>query len=181
LDTSEVIVQARVPGDQLSAIETKVAEPHQEPLATIQCPAFANEIFEAMEGRLSAQTEAQTSDVPIKLRVSNPKGLLRVGMTVRVGINEAPVDGIAVPERAIAINEEGQHVVTVIRDRKAVPTQVSLSSTKEPEVRAAGWIRVLSGLEAGDEVAVENGYALPEGTPVRVLPAQPTDASAPPP
>jgi RND family efflux transporter MFP subunit len=178
LDTSEVFVQARVPGDQLSAIQTQILSQEKSPLATVRCPSFPDEEFVATEGRLAEQTEAQTSDVPIKLRVANPRGLLRVGMTVRVTLNEAPMDVIAIPESAVAVNEEGQHVVTVIRDGKAVPTEVSLSSKKDPEIRADGWIRVLSGLKAGDQVAVENGYALPEGTSVRIMPPRPADRSA---
>ena len=96
-----------------------------ESLATIHNLSFGNESFPAHGGWLSEQTEAQTSDVPIKLRVPNPKGLLRAGMTVRVDLHEQAVKGLAVPEAAITVNEEGHHVVTLIRDGKAVPTEVS--------------------------------------------------------
>jgi hypothetical protein len=57
-----------------------------------------------------------------------------------------------------------------VKDGKAVPTEIELSSDAEPEVRADGWVRVLKGLQPGDEVTVENGYALPKDTPVEVLP-----------
>ena len=93
-------------------------------------------------------------------------------MTVQVELHEPGVKAIAIPDVAVTVNEEGHHIVTVIRDGKAVPTEITIATDKEPEVRAGGWIRVLSGLQPGDEVAIENGYALPKDTPVVVLPAE---------
>jgi HlyD family secretion protein len=177
LDTSEVVVQARVPSDRLARVLSAMEIGQQEALATIQCSAFPNKMFTASSGWLSGQTEAQTSDVPIKLRVPNPQELLRPGMTVRVELHEQGVDGLAIPDVAVTVNEEGHHIVTVIRDDKAVPTEITIASEKDPEVRAGGWIRILSGLEPGDEVAIENGYALPNDTAVTVLPPEKTTGS----
>jgi RND family efflux transporter MFP subunit len=177
LDTSEVMVQARVPVDRLAGILATMQRGSQESLAVIYCPAFPNETFTAHTGWLSDQTEAQTSDIPVKLRVPNPNGLLRPGMTVQVELHEHGIEGITIPEAAVTVNEQGSHIVTVIRDAKAVPTEITIATDKDPEVRAGGWIRVLSGLQPGDEVATENGYALPEGTPVAALPAEDTTGS----
>ncbi len=170
LDFSEVQVQARVPGNRLSGVAKTVQAEGKEPLASIRSQSFPGEEFLARSGWLNQQTEALTSDVPVRLRVANPKGLLRVGMSVQVVLREPTVVGIAIPEAAIAVNEEGHRVVTAIKDGKAVPTEIELSSDVEPEIRAEGWVRVLKGLEEGDEVAIENGYALPKGTPVEILP-----------
>jgi RND family efflux transporter MFP subunit len=173
LDTSEVQVQARIPGNRLAGLRSWLraeSKENQDPVAEIRSVAFPGEVFPAPSGWLNRQTEATTGDVPIRLRVPNPKGLLRVGMTVQVELREPPVEGVAVPEAAIAVNEEGHRVVTVIVDGKAVPTEVELADETQGEVRAGGWVRVLKGLEAGATVAVENGYALPKDTPVTVLP-----------
>jgi multidrug efflux pump subunit AcrA (membrane-fusion protein) len=111
--------------------------------------------------------------VPVKLLVPNPGPLLRVGMSVRVTLTEPAVEGIAVPVEAVFMNEEGHHMVTVIQDGKAVPTEIELTSDTETEVRAGGWVLVRKGLKPGDEVAVEGGYALPKDTPVTILPPNP--------
>jgi HlyD family secretion protein len=177
LDTSEVLVQARIPGNRLQGVVSALQGPNQGALAMIHSMSFSDQSFPARSGWLSEQTEAQTSDVPIKLRVPNPKGLLRAGMTVRIELHEQAVEGLAIPEAAITVNEEGHRVVTIIREAKAIPTEIIISSEKEPEVRADGWVRVLSGLEAGDEVAIENGYALPKDTPVQVLPPAPAETA----
>jgi RND family efflux transporter MFP subunit len=170
LNTEQVLVQARVPANRLRSVVQAMHGKSAEPLAQIRSASFPELTFRAQTGWLSEQTEGTTSDVPIKLRVANDKGLLRIGMTVTAQLFGAEIEGIAIPETALSVNEEGKHVVTVVRDNKAVPTEIELTSAGEQEVRAGGWVRVLKGLTAGDAVAVENGYALPEGTPVSVLP-----------
>jgi RND family efflux transporter MFP subunit len=174
LDTNEVLVQARVPGNRLTGVLTALQPSDKGPKVKIRSISFPGEVFLAHGGWLNRQTEAQTSDVPIKLRVPNPKGMLRVGLTVQVELHEPAIEGIAIPDAAISVNEEGHRVVTVIRDGKAVPTKIEVSSETEPEVRAGGWVRVLKGLQVGDEVAIENGYALPKGTPVTAMPPRPS-------
>ncbi len=178
-DTREVLVQARVPGNRLPGVLAVVTAPGKDPPALVTSLSFPGEVFAARSGWLSQQTEALTGDVPVKLRVPNPKGLLRAGMSVRVELGEPGVEGVAIPEAALTVNEEGHHVVTVIKDCKAVPTEIEIDSDTEPEVRADGWVRVLKGLSAGDEVAVENGYALPKDTPVTVLPPKPPEPAKP--
>lgn len=179
LDTREVLVQARVPGNRLPGVLAVVAAPGKDPPALVTSLSFPGEVFAAKSGWLSQQTEALTGDVPVKLRVPNPKGLLRVGMSVRVELSEPGVEGVAISEAALTVNEEGRHVVTVIKDGKAVPTEIEIDSDTEPEVRADGWVRVLKGLSEGDEVAIENGYALPKDTPVTILPPRPPEPAKP--
>lgn len=178
LDTGEVIVQARVPGKRLKSVARAIESRRQQSPATVRCDSDSSAMFEVRGAWLDRRTEGQTSDVPVRLRVANPEGLLRVGMMVRVALHEAPIEAIAVPEAAVTVNEEGKRVVTLIRDGQAIPTAIEIFSESEPEIRVEGWVRVLSGLQAGDEVAVENGYALPEGTPVTILSASQPRASA---
>ena len=173
IDTSEVIVQARLPGNRLVAVAATLNGSVGSP-AEVRAGAFPGESFAVKSGFLNQQTEAQTSDVTVKFRVENPKRLLRIGMSVQVELREPAVEGIAIPEAAVAVNEEGHKVVTVVKDGKAVPTEIEVASDTEREVRAEGWVRVLKGIEVGDAVAVENGYALPKDTAVEVLPAKPT-------
>jgi RND family efflux transporter MFP subunit len=173
IDTSVVLVQARVPGNRLAGVAAAFRAKGADPLAVVRSESFPGVAFPAKGGWLNQQTEALTGDVPVKLQVANPGGLLRVGMSVRVELSEPAVEGVVIPVVAVFMNEEGHRVVTVVKDGKAVPTEIELSSDTEPEVRSGGFVRVVKGLEAGDEVAVENGYALPKDTPVAV---QPPDA-----
>ena len=61
----------------------------------VRCDAFPGATCPAKGGWLNQQTEALTGDVPVKLRVPNPDALLRVGMSVRVELNEPAVEGVA--------------------------------------------------------------------------------------
>jgi RND family efflux transporter MFP subunit len=170
IDTREVIVQARIPGNRLAGMAAVLKEKGGDAPAIVRSSAFPGAELPARSGWLNQQTEAMTGDVPVKLRVLNPEGLLRVGMSVRVELREPGIRSLAVPEAALTVNEEGHHVVTVVKDGMALPTEIEIDSETETEVRADGWVRVLKGLEEGDEVAIENGYALPKDTPVMVLP-----------
>ena len=172
LDTSEVQVQARVPGKRLESLTQAVQQATaagQEAKATVRSPAFPGVTFPATVIRIGQQTEALTADVPVWVKVSNPKGYLRVGMVVQLDLFGAAVKDLAIPDVAMTVNEEGKRVVTVIRAGKAFPAEIEIVGEKGPEVRADGWVRVLKGLREGDDVAVENGYALPEGFPVTIL------------
>jgi RND family efflux transporter MFP subunit len=179
LDASIVLIQARIPGQHLGSLVQVMNGERKQPLALIRCPSCPDAVFEAKFGWLGQQTEALTGDVPIKLRVANPKGLLRVGMTVRVELFGPAVEGLAIPETAFTVNEEGHHIVSVVKDGKALPTEIELSGDGGNEVRSGGWVRVVKGLQEGDAVAVENGYALPEGTPVTILPPRTPEPKSP--
>ena len=84
LDTREVLVQARVPNNRLVGVTKAFQAKKAEPPAVVRCDAFPGTTFPARGGWLNQQTELQTGDVPVKLRVPNPDALLRVGMPVRV-------------------------------------------------------------------------------------------------
>jgi RND family efflux transporter MFP subunit len=170
LDTTEVLIQARVPGNRLAGVVRAMQRGGDGPLAQVRSPSYPDTVYPATVGWLSQQTEGTTGDVPVRLRVANPKDLLRVGMTVQVQLFEAEVEGLAIPEGAFTVNADGKRLVTVIRDGKAAPTEIELAPEGGQEVHAGGWVLVVKGLHAGEAVAVENGYGLPEGTPVTVLP-----------
>jgi membrane fusion protein (multidrug efflux system) len=171
IDITEVLVQARIPTQRLAMLlEAKEkAGPRGAP-ARVRSAAFPGETFSAALFRLGQQTEGQTGDVPVWVRVSNPRRLLRVGMPVHLELFGAEVHDLAIPEIALTVNEDGNKVVTLVREGKAFPAEVELVGDGKAEIRAEGWVRVCKGLQAGDQVAVENGYALPEGCPVTALP-----------
>jgi RND family efflux transporter MFP subunit len=180
LDASEVLVQARVPGNRLAGALEALRTGGKKPPARVRCASYPDEVLIARSGWISPQTEGTTGDVPVKLRVPNANGLLRVGMTVRVELAEPESEGVAVPEAALTVNEDGKRIVTAVRDGKAYPTEVELAAPGGSEVRAGGWVRVLKGLAPGDVVAVENGYGLPEGCPVTELPPKESTPSGQP-
>jgi len=171
IDLSEVLVQARVPAQRLDSLlraGRRAGPPGAA--ANVRAAAFPGQSFPATVFRFGLQTEGQTGDVPVWVRVPNSERLLRAGMNVQVELFGEALTDLALPETAMTVNAEGRRVVTVVRGGKAYPTEIEISGPTAQEVRAGGWVRVLAGLQAGDEVAVENGYGLPEDFPVTIMP-----------
>ena len=175
LDSTEVIVQARIPSNRLAFVSKMFPTPKGRVIAQVRCSSFPDQLLASTSGWLSRQTEGITGDVPLRLRVPNAEGTLRVGMTVRITLIGSPVESLAIPEVAYTVNEEGKTIVVVVRNGKAAPTEVELSKAGESDVKANGWVSVAKGLQAGDQVITEGGYGLPEGTSVRIL--SPRDAA----
>ncbi len=175
VDTSTVLVQVRVPADRLPEI-VEMVKKHNDELGDVKSPSFADFSFPIESGWLSQQTEAMTGDVPLRLRVPNPLGKLRIGMSVKVELRCPEVETLAVPEKALTVNEDGEHVVTVVKDDKAVPTTVDLADEGKAEIRARvdgqPYVQITKGLSKGDRVAVENGYQLPKDWPVKEMPEE---------
>jgi RND family efflux transporter MFP subunit len=175
VDTSTVLVQVRVPADRLPDI-VKMVDNHKDDLGEVKSPSFPDFTFPIESGWLSQQTEAMTGDVSLRLRVPNPLGKLRIGMSVKVELRCPEVETLAVPEKALTVNEDGERVVTVVKDDKAVPTVVELADEGKPDIRAViegqVYVQITKGLSKGDRVAVENGYQLPKDTPVKEMPEE---------
>lgn len=105
--------------------------------------------------------DPQTGNLPVRVLVDNPKGLLTVGQTVGLTITVAEQKGVLeVPSVSILDLGEGP-MLTVVRDGK--------TALLHPEVGAShgGWVAISgTDLKEGEPVIVEGGYNLPEGTPV---------------
>lgn len=105
--------------------------------------------------------DPQTGNLPVRVLVANPKGLLTVGQTVNLSITVDEQRGVLeVPSLSILDLGEGP-VLTVVRDGR--------TALLHPEVGASqgGWVAISgTDLKEGEPVIVEGGYNLPEGTPV---------------
>lgn len=109
------------------------------------------------------QASPETGLFPVRVRVSNFDGRLRLGMLVSVVISVGEVkDALAVPDAAVIPSDHGPTVV-VVRKGKAVILPVSVG------LRRNGLTQVTAkGLQNGDRVITQGGYNLPQGAPVNV-------------
>ena len=99
---------------------------------------------------------------PVKLRVDNSDGLLREGMSAQIRLQGREGDSLLAVPRSALVDRDRQRVVFVIRDGRAVKVVPSLG------MAMGDWIPVLSGLQAGDLVAISSLSALVDGTEVVV-------------
>ncbi|MGO9922999.1 MAG: efflux RND transporter periplasmic adaptor subunit [Isosphaeraceae bacterium] len=123
----------------------------------------------AFVGRVS---DPQTGNLPIRILVDNPQGILTIGQSIRVAmVVEEHKTALQVPAAAILDLGEGP-ILSVVRDGKSVVLHPEIGGTHE------GWTEVSgSDLKAGEPVIVEGGYNLPAETPVQVFGAAGPTAS----
>lgn len=155
VDMTELFVKVRIPSEYLAQIAPGA-------VADAWIGMDEQAALHGSIARLSPEADSLSGDVEGYVLVQNVNQTLRPGLACRVRIwLPALTSALVIPAAAVA-DRDGRPVVTVIRDDKAYECEVLLGKM------AAEHVQVLQGLEAGDVVAVEGGYALPEGCPIRI-------------
>ncbi|RPF71295.1 efflux RND transporter periplasmic adaptor subunit [Aurantiacibacter spongiae] len=110
---------------------------------------------------LDFSVDEQTGTIDLRAEFPNPDGLLLPGEFVRARIYAGTIaNGIAVPQRAVTVNEDGGSVFVVDEEGQAALRPVELGSMTDGK-----WI-IESGLEPGDVVIVSNLQKIRPGMPV---------------
>lgn len=155
-DARTLFARTRVPTAYLARVGV-------EGRVDVWAPAFPDAVFSGTVARIGRQADERTGDVDAFVSVANPDGQLRPGLACRVQIWLPEIrDALTVPVAAIA-DRDGTPVVTVVRQEKAHEVEVRLGG------RTNELVQITEGLLAGDFVAVEGGYGLPDGSPCRIL------------
>lgn len=128
--------------------------------------AAASESDENVVGNVTSIgriADPQTGNLPVRILVDNQSGRVAVGetLTAIILVHER-ANELAVPSSALIDLGEGPHLL-VVRDGKVV--QINPAS-----VTMHGDWTIISGsdLQAGEQVVIEGGFNLPEGTQVQV-------------
>jgi len=155
IDLSSLFVQVRVPSKYRGQVQEGAK-------ATVRANWLGEQTFEGRLERLSQEADAQSGDTDAFVRVDNQMEMLQPALSASVVIElpEIP-DTLVVPVAAVA-DRNGMAIVTVIRDDKAYETEVQTG------VRTLDAVQIVGGLTAGEIVAVEGGYGLPDGCPVTI-------------
>jgi multidrug efflux pump subunit AcrA (membrane-fusion protein) len=167
VDLSTLFARTRLPAVYLAQVR-------EDARVDLLVASFPDTAFSGKVARIGKQADTQTGDVEAFALVPNPSGQLRPGLScrLRLWLPEIP-DALAIPVAAIA-DKDGTPVVTVVRDNKAHEIEVLLGG------RTDKLVQIVGGIFAGDLVAVEGGYGLPDGCPCKVLlESSATSSSAP--
>jgi HlyD family secretion protein len=149
----DVYVELVVPAQHRSELQ-----PDQEAVMTVD--GLPGQTFRGRieEIRPAANTASRTFGV--KVRVPNPKGILRPGMFARgeivVGVRRGVLQ---IPEQAVMTATSGSFVF-VVRDGRAIHQPVTLGTHHD------GLVEVVSGLADGDKVVIQGQDALTDNQPV---------------
>lgn len=117
--------------------------------------------------------DPSSGQVTLRAEVPNPEGFLLPGMYVRVQIEQAELsNAILLPQQAVSRTPQGDTVLVVGADNKAVVRQVKVSRAQQGQ-----WI-IEDGLKAGERVVVDGFQKMRPGAPVTPVPWR-GNASAP--
>jgi membrane fusion protein (multidrug efflux system) len=109
-----------------------------------------------IEGRLQftdVSVDPGTGTQTIRAIFDNPRGLLLPGMYVRAELVQGTqADGLLVPQRAVARDEQGRPTTLVVGKGNKVELRVLTA----PRTIGGNWL-VTGGLKAGDRVIMEGG------------------------
>ncbi len=125
-----------------------------------------------IDTRVNEQTRAATA----RAEIPNPGGRIRPGMSMRVAVRQGVRQGLAVPEAAVQYEGDSAFVFRIAPGERGLTAQRLSVETGSVE---AGFVEILSGLNAGDRVVATGLNRIQPGSPVTVAgaPARRTGAS----
>jgi len=130
--------------------------------AKVVTDAYPNQPFLGRVYSLSPVVDSSSRTVKVKIKIANPKGLLKPGMFSRVEITEQSRPNVlAIPEEALIRTKDGQPIVFVIIDEIAFLRPVETGNKKE------GWVEIKKGLKVGERVVIEGQDRLGDLSPVQ--------------
>lgn len=140
--------------------------------------AYPGETFHGRITALDSAVDAQTRNIAVQATVRNPDGRLRPGLygTVSISIG-AKIEGVSLPETAIAYSTFGNIVYVVEGPGASNAAGAEGTITHRPTVRARvvtivanrdGRVLVSEGVTAGDVVVSAGQNKLRDGAPVAI-------------
>ena len=128
--------------------------------AVMEVDGLPGQRFQGRIDEIRPAADAASRTFGVRVRVPNPKGILRPGMFARgaiiTGVRHAV---LSIPEQAVLTAASGP-VVFAVRDGRAIRQAVTLGAHHD------GLVEVTSGLSEGDQVVVEGQDALTDNQPV---------------
>jgi multidrug efflux pump subunit AcrA (membrane-fusion protein) len=157
MNISKLIAKGHIP--QSEAAQLKVGNPAQ-----LKVPGM-DEPIEGKVTLVSPALDPGSTTIEVWVEAKKPNPALRPGITVQVAMTVKTVkEAVVVPAAAVYKNPEGNgdYVLVAGTDDKAhlKPVQVGIRNAEDAQIA--------SGINAGDPVITSGGYAVPDGTKIKV-------------
>jgi HlyD family secretion protein len=168
MNISKLIAKGHIP--QSEAAQLKVGNPAQ-----LKVPGM-DEPIEGKVTMVSPALDPGSTTIEVWVEAKKPNPALRPGITVQVAMTAKTVkEAVVVPAAAVYKNPEGSgnYVLVAGTDDKAhmKPVQVGIRNGEDAQIA--------SGINPGDPVITSGGYAVPDGTKIKVeKPEAPEKAGA---
>jgi HlyD family secretion protein len=156
MNLSRLIAKSHIP--QAQAAPLKVGNAAEISVAGLDDP---------VKGRVSLVSPALdpgSTTIEVWVEAQKPDPALKPGMTVSISMTaKTAKDAIVVPSQAVFKSEEaGEYVLVAGSDEKAHQKKVQIG------IRGKDAAQIVDGINTGDPVIVSGGYALPDGTKIKV-------------
>lgn len=126
----------------------------------VRVAAWPGKVFAGKVAYVGDSIDADSRRIPVRAEIADPQHLLRPQMTAEFSTTiAAPDQGIAAPAEAVVRRGDGADVVWVASGKDAKGPLF----TQRPVVRGkadGGWVELVQGLAAGDQVARRNALFL---------------------
>lgn len=156
MNLSRLIAKAHIP--QAEAASLRVGNPAELKVAGLDEPV------KAVVTLVSPALDPGSTTIEVWVEARRPDPAVKPGMTVAVTmVSKTAKDAIVVPADAVFKTDEGANYVLVAgSDEKAHQKKVQVG------IRSTEQAQVLSGIKEGDPVITTGGYAVPDGTKIKV-------------
>jgi multidrug efflux pump subunit AcrA (membrane-fusion protein) len=166
MNISRLIAKAHIP--QSEAAVLKVGNP-----AELKVPG----LDETVKGKVSLVSPALdpgSTTIEVWVEAAKPNPALKPGMTVEVAMTAKSVkDALVVPAASVFKNSDGaDYVLLAGSDAKAHQKVVQLG------VRNKEFTQIAAGINTGDQVIISGGYAVPDGTQIKIEKPAPAEKDA---
>ena len=166
MDTSKLIAKAHIAEDE--AVQLKAGDPAELNLEGVRDP---------IEGRvtlISPALDPGSTTIEVWVEAIKPGPVLKPGMNVSIeAIANSVKNALVVPASAVYKSpESGDYVLLAGSDGKAHVSKVEVG------IRGKELAEIQSGLKEGDAVITVGGYALPDGTKIKIEAAPPAEGEA---
>lgn len=167
MDTSALLAKVHIALAQAQLLTVGAAAELQIPGVSEPVPATISLVSPALD--------PGSTTVEVWLRLENPKGLYKVGTPVHASIvGRSAQNALLIPSSALLTAQDGSRFVMVVgADQTARRRPVTVG------LQDKGNVQISSGLSANDQVISVGGYALDEGTKVKVVTAEDAEKPAP--
>ena len=164
MDTSKLIAKAHIAQDE--AVELKVGDAAELSFEGLDDPIKGRVML------ISPALDPGSTTIEVWIEAIKPGRELKPGMNVSIeAVAKSVENALVVPASAVYKNPEtGDYVLLAGSDGKAhlVKVQVGIRSKELAEIQ--------SGLKDGDSLITVGGYALPDGTKIKIEAAPPTES-----
>ncbi len=123
--------------------------------AEISVPAYPSRKWEGKVEYIYPDLDPRTRTLKVRLGFDNPDGQLKANMFAEATIYGGPKrDTLMVPAEALIVTGERSSVIKSLGGGRFQPVDVVAGAGH------AGWVEILDGLQAGDEVVVSGQFLL---------------------